>query len=178
MKLKQAGDAREFEIEVDGLAPGGGAIKARIDGRDLSAELSLLVDGSAMLTIGEWRVRVHAIRRDDSILIAVGPLQFELMAGAGRAARRAHGLVSPEVVAPMPGKVLKILVKEGERVAAGQPLIVMEAMKMETTLAAESPAIVKKVRATVGRMVDHGDVLIELSPLPEPSPPRSAPAVP
>jgi len=78
----------------------------------------------------------------------------------------------------MPGKILKILVKEGERVAAGQPLLVMEAMKMETTLAAESPAIVRKVRATVGRMVDHGDVLIELSPVPESSPPQSAPAGP
>jgi biotin carboxyl carrier protein len=176
MKLRQASDAREFEIEVG--APDGGAIKARIDGRDLSAELSLLVDGGAMLTIGGRRVRVQAIRRGDSILIAVGPLQFELTPGARRAARRAHGLVAPEVTAPMPGKILKILVKEGERVAAGQPLLVMEAMKMETTLAAESPAIVRKVRATVGRMVDHGDVLIELSPVPESSPLQSAPAGP
>jgi acetyl/propionyl-CoA carboxylase alpha subunit len=180
MRLRHAGDTREFEIEieVDGPAPDGGAVKARIDGRDLSAERLPLADGGAMLTIGERRVRVYAIRRGDSILIAIGPLQFELTPGAGRIARRAHGLVAPEIAAPMPGKVLKILVKEGERVAAGQPLIVMEAMKMETTLSAESPAIVKKVRATVGRMVDHGDVLIELSPVPESSPPQSAPAAP
>ena len=45
----------------------------------------------------------------------------------------------------MPGKVLKILVREGEQVEAGQPLITMEAMKMETTLAAEGPAQVKAI---------------------------------
>ena len=64
----------------------------------------------------------------------------------------------------MPGKVLKVLVAEGQAVEAGQPLIIIEAMKMETTLSAESPAVVKKIRARAGEMVDHGAVLIELSP--------------
>jgi biotin carboxyl carrier protein len=69
----------------------------------------------------------------------------------------------------MPGKVLKVLVAEGDAVAEGQPLVVLEAMKMETTLYAESPAIVKKIRAVVGAMVDHGAVLMELSPAPDSS---------
>jgi 3-methylcrotonyl-CoA carboxylase alpha subunit len=60
--------------------------------------------------------------------------------------------------------VLKLLVREGQTVESGQPLIVLEAMKMETTLYAESGATVRKVHATVGAMVDHGVVLIELSP--------------
>jgi biotin carboxyl carrier protein len=64
----------------------------------------------------------------------------------------------------MPGKVLRVLVKNGEAVVAGQPLVVLEAMKMETALAAESEAIVKRVVAAPGQMVDHGALLIELSP--------------
>ena len=59
------------------------------------------------------------------------------------------------------------LVKEGARVAANDPLIVLEAMKTETTLSAESPAMVKRVCVQVGQKVDHGATLIELAPVPE-----------
>ena len=64
----------------------------------------------------------------------------------------------------MPGKVLKILVSDGQAVAAGDPLIVLEAMKMETTLFAEGAAVIRKVRVEANQMVDHGAVLLELSP--------------
>ena len=75
----------------------------------------------------------------------------------------------------MPGKVLKVLVRDGDLVEAGQPLVVIEAMKMETTLAAESAAMVKQVRVEEGQTVDHGAVLIELSPPPASSDRESAP---
>jgi biotin carboxyl carrier protein len=80
-----------------------------------------------------------------------------------------------EVTAPMPGKVLKVLVHDGDLVEAGQPLVVIEAMKMETTLAAESAAMVKQVRVDEGQTVDHGAVLIELSPPPASSGREAAP---
>jgi len=68
---------------------------------------------------------------------------------------------------------LKIMVHEGEQVEAGQPLITMEAMKMETTLSAEGPARVKTIPVSPGQMVDAGALLIELSPL-DSSKPQSA----
>ncbi len=71
----------------------------------------------------------------------------------------------------MPGKVLKILVEERQQVEAGSPLLVLEAMKMETTLYAEAPAVVAKIQVLAGAMVDHGATLIELSPLPPATPP-------
>ncbi len=76
-------------------------------------------------------------------------------------------LMSPTVDAPMPGTVLKILVKEGARVATNDPLLVLEAMKTETTLSAESPAVVKRICVQAGQKVDHGATLIELAPVPE-----------
>jgi biotin carboxyl carrier protein len=97
---------------------------------------------------------------------AAGPLTAEFVMVEGRTAHRAGGLAAPEVDAPMPGKVLKVLVAEGQPVAHGDPLIVLEAMKMETTLYAESPAIVAKICVVAGQMVDHGARLIELSPAP------------
>jgi biotin carboxyl carrier protein len=57
------------------------------------------------------------------------------------------------------------MVHEGEEVQTGQPLITMEAMKMETTLAAEGPAQVKAVAVAAGQMVDAGALLMELSPV-------------
>jgi biotin carboxyl carrier protein len=63
--------------------------------------------------------------------------------------------------------VLNILVTEGESVEHGQALVVIEAMKMETTLYAESAAMVKKIHVVAGAMVDHGAVMIEFSPAPE-----------
>jgi biotin carboxyl carrier protein len=161
MRLRPSGDNREFEVEI--LSQDGGSIRARIDGRELRADLRRLADGSAILEAGGRRLRVYGAKRGHSIMVAVGPLQFEIVQAEGRQ-RAAHGLAAREVAAPMPGKVLKVMVGEGDKVEAGQPLIVMEAMKMETTLYAEAPAIVRRVRVAPGQTIDHGAVLIELSP--------------
>jgi 3-methylcrotonyl-CoA carboxylase alpha subunit len=109
-------------------------------------------------------------------MVAAGPFAAEFAAVEGRAAHRAGGLAAPEVDAPMPGKVLKVLVTEGQAVEQGDPLIVLEAMKMETTLYAESAAIVKKICVVPGQMVDHGARLVELSPVATSArPPESPP---
>src|SRR5262249_2617768 len=104
-------------------------------------------------------------RAGSTIEVAVGPAHFtfEIVQESGPR-RRAGGLLSHEVVAPMPGKVLKVLVAEGDGVAGGTPLIVLEAMKMETTLYAESDAVIAAIKVEAGAMIDHGAVLIELSP--------------
>ncbi|MEM7096000.1 MAG: biotin carboxylase N-terminal domain-containing protein [Actinomycetota bacterium] len=64
--------------------------------------------------------------------------------------------------APMPGKVLIVHVAEGDQVTAGQPLVVMEAMKMEHTISAPVDAVVSELRCAVGDQVDNGQVLIVL----------------
>ena len=71
-------------------------------------------------------------------------------------------------VAPMPGKVLQVLVAVGDAVEPGQPLVVLEAMKMETTLRAEIAGTVARGGApSPGDMVDAGAVLVEITPPPE-----------
>ncbi len=64
------------------------------------------------------------------------------------------------VVAPMPGNVLKVLVKPGEAVAEGQTLVILEAMKMENEINAPSAGTVKQIVADVGSVVATGDTLI------------------
>jgi len=171
MKFRGANGAQTFDVEI--LSRDGASLRLRIDGEEFTAEIEPAVGGGALVRSRGRNLRVHAARRRNSILIAVGPALFDLIPVEGRSARGAHGLAAPEVTAPMPGKVLKVIVAQGDTVAAGQPLIVLEAMKMETTLYAESDAIVKKVHAAPGTMVDHGAVLLELSPA-DSSKPESA----
>jgi acetyl/propionyl-CoA carboxylase alpha subunit len=77
-----------------------------------------------------------------------------------------HGgeAASSSVTAPMPGTVLKLLVAKGERVIARQPLVVLEAMKMETPLAAPFDATVASVHVEEGDRVGSGALLVELEP--------------
>jgi 3-methylcrotonyl-CoA carboxylase alpha subunit len=164
MKLKQVGDRREIEIEI--VARDGTLVRARIDGTEVIGQLEPLADG-AMLQIDGRRIRVLGARTRNSILVTAGPASFEFAPVEGRGGASRHGLAAPEVTAPMPGKILKLLVAEGDSVEHGQALAVLEAMKMETTLYAESAAIVRKVRVAAGAMVDHGAVIIEFSPAPE-----------
>jgi len=164
MKLKRVGAARAFDVEIVGRD--GSVVRARIDGVEITAEVEALADGSTMVRIADNKLRVCGARTRNSILVAAGPASFEFVPIEGRAGAARHGLAAPEVTAPMPGKVLKILVAEGESVEHGQALVVIEAMKMETTLYAESAAVVKRIHVAAGAMVDHGAVMIEFNPAP------------
>lgn len=67
------------------------------------------------------------------------------------------------VSAPMPGTVLSVRVSEGDSVKASQVLVVLEAMKMENTVAAPGPARVERVLVREGQQVQRGEPLVELS---------------
>ena len=66
------------------------------------------------------------------------------------------------VLAPMPGLIVRVSVKVGDRVEAGQGLVVMEAMKMENELRATAPGIVKSVEVSAGTAVEKGALLVTL----------------
>lgn len=67
------------------------------------------------------------------------------------------------VKAPMPGKVLDILVKEGDSINKGDSLLVLEAMKMENIIKAPDAAVVKKIHAIKGKAVEKNQPLIEFN---------------
>jgi len=66
-------------------------------------------------------------------------------------------------IAPIPGRVASVLVKPGDRVTRGQPLVVLEAMKMELTLSAASDGEVREVRCRAGDMVEEQVELVTLA---------------
>ncbi len=75
-----------------------------------------------------------------------------------------HGAAAEQstVSAPMPGTVIRLLVAVGDKVKARQPLVVLEAMKMETPLASPYDAVVRAVNVTEGDRVAGGAILVEL----------------
>jgi 3-methylcrotonyl-CoA carboxylase alpha subunit len=75
----------------------------------------------------------------------------------------AHGTASDRIVSPMPGKIVQVLVRPGETVSRGQPLAVLEAMKMEHTLAAPADALVATVDAAAGDQVGEGAVIVRFA---------------
>jgi biotin carboxyl carrier protein len=162
MKFRETSSGRLFEVEIE---RGGPLIEAQLDGAAIKLATQALADGAILIDCGGRRVRAFVARLGDSIVVSVGPQTFTFAAlQTSRGAAR-HSLATPMLTAPMPGKVLKIMVAQGDQVEAGQPLITMEAMKMETTLSSEGPGRVKRIPVSEGQMVDAGAVLMELSPL-------------
>jgi len=84
-----------------------------------------------------------------------------------RTSRTGENGASPGAVrAPLAGLVLAIRVREGDRVEAGDPVVVLEAMKMQNEIASEIAGVVAAVRVEPQQAVDQGDVLVEISPSP------------
>jgi biotin carboxyl carrier protein len=113
-----------------------------------------------------WEGRSLVVRsrlNGGSIEVQAGGFEFDVtvrdpreMRSAG-ANSAAHGRC--EVTAPMPGKVIRLLVSEGDQVEAGQGIIVVEAMKMQNEMQASRAGRVTQVRVQAGAAVSAGDVL-------------------
>jgi biotin carboxyl carrier protein len=100
-----------------------------------------------------WRVAVGERDFDLDVLTPVEAIE------AGAAAEAAG---PSRLEAPIPGKVVKVHVRSEDQVDAGQPLVVLEAMKMENELTAAQPGKVTAVHVAPGDTVDTGSVLVEL----------------
>jgi len=76
--------------------------------------------------------------------------------------KRTFEAVNTDVKAPMPGKVLSVVVNEGDEVKKGDAILILEAMKMENVLKAEGDCIIKKVLVNIQESVEKNQILIEL----------------
>ncbi|HYN83765.1 MAG TPA: biotin/lipoyl-containing protein [Pyrinomonadaceae bacterium] len=135
-------DGRAYELEVREPEPGVFLITA--GGRVFEARVAESADGAT-----EVRTRggTHTVRVSD-------PRRLRGARGvAGHDAGRA------ELHAPMPGKVVRVLVEEGAEVEAGDGVVVVEAMKMQNELKSPKAGRVARLAARVGETVNPGDVL-------------------
>ncbi len=125
---------------------------------------------SLILSVGDRPHRVFGVRlgettweihhRGRSFRVEVADERSWRMRRARRDGTSATAGLEP-VRAPMPGLVLRVGVQEGQEVAEGQGLLIVEAMKMENELRARAPGRVRRVHVAAGESVKRGDVLIE-----------------
>jgi biotin carboxyl carrier protein len=141
-------------------------VAVEVDGRRVLLQARRTADGAWSLlrdgVLTEVRVRKEGARWVATH--AGGTLEGVVM-DAGRASLGPGGGVGSDgtqVRAPMPGRVVEVLVTEGASVAKGDPLVVVEAMKMENVLKADAAGVVSKVHASAGDTVEAGRELISL----------------
>jgi len=155
VSVERAGQAR-YRVTIDGRV-------REIDAARVGAfGLSLLLDA----TSGASRdVQVSPGARNGDLLIRIDGRTARATLNGRRTGRRtadagarAHGEQS--VVAPMPGRVVRVLVSRGDSVAARQGVVVVEAMKMENELRAPKAGRVKDVAVESGASVEAGRVLV------------------
>jgi acetyl/propionyl-CoA carboxylase alpha subunit len=127
-------DGQTFEVAREGSAP---VFRVRVG--DQTETLHCVVDGATIHLF--WQGRAYRLTRE---------------------AARAPRPVSGSLEAPMPGKVIAVSVVPGQTVAQGDPLVIVEAMKMETVVRAPRDGRVRAVRVAAGERVAPGLVLIEL----------------
>ena len=137
---------RYREEEKPAAKGGAAAYTATVDGKNVTVEVS--ADGK------EYTAKVNG--KSFKVAVAEGAA-----APAAKAAASAGGAAA-DLTAPMPGTVVKVLVAEGDEVAEGQTVVVLEAMKMETELKAEKAGRVAQVLAAQGAVVAAGDVLVKI----------------
>lgn len=144
-----------------------GKVALRIDGRPLEIDMasihedqsfSLLVDGRSYTAVaasrGEHReVKVNGVSSE----VDVEDEQLARLRGQVRSRRRTGGA---QVKAPMPGRIVSISAAVGDSVESGQGVVVIEAMKMENELPAQSSGTVKEIRVAEGDTVDRNAVLV------------------
>ncbi|HEX5856269.1 MAG TPA: biotin/lipoyl-containing protein, partial [Thermoanaerobaculia bacterium] len=116
------------------------------DGRQIEVSVAFQKDGS---------VRAYAAGSLFGFELLDELTARALAATGGRSARRAA-----HATAAMPGRVLRVLVAPGERVTQGQPLLVLEAMKMENEVKSPRDGVVASVEAAASQAVSAGDVLV------------------
>jgi pyruvate carboxylase subunit B len=167
MKFKVEFDEKSIDIDVDNEA-------STFQLGDTSGEFEFTKEnGRYMLRKGTKLYRIDNVKVEDSNVefsidgswykasvkdeqqLLLDKLGFKSGAGGGEG----------KLDSPMPGKILDIMVKEGDEVSKGQPVAILEAMKMENELKSPIDGVIKKIEAEVGQSVEKKTPILEIEAL-------------
>ena len=160
LDIRISGKARTIELERNA-----NGWRVSLDGREVHADatevapniFSVLIDGES------HEIRVTRLA-DGTLALQTGHDEFSAEVMDPRTWRgRRHGALEAEgrqqVIAPMPGKVIRVLVQAGDKVKAGQGLLVVEAMKMQNEIRSPKSGVVERLLGKEGQSVNAGEVL-------------------
>jgi biotin carboxyl carrier protein len=164
----------KYEIQVDGTrrtldieANRAGSFRAQLEGQPIAIDAvetapdtySILLDG------GAFEARVSDDGSDEGLLVRCAGADFRVRVRDPRSWRGGrHGVLEAagpqRVLAPMPGKVVRVLVAAGEQVEAGRGLVVVEAMKMQNEIRAPKSGRIERVLVVEGQAVRTQEPLL------------------
>lgn len=166
-RLTESGDSFTCDLEGEGFGPGE-AISFSVESRQSGEGLCRTESGRSYAFAWEWVGPELHLWLDGDLLVfqRADPSTSSGRRRGSAAASEATG----DVVAPMPGSVLEILVEEGDRVERNQTVAIMESMKMELVITAPRDGVVRRVAVQSGQQVERGMRLLELAPINGPGP--------
>jgi biotin carboxyl carrier protein len=166
-------DGRTVSVEIENVE---GGVRVKVDGRErvldareLAGGVWSILDGATAHLVQvdgvppKLTVEVsHADGESRTCQVAISERRSGSAVGSAAIAGGEAGRGPTMLRAPIPGRLVKLLVKVGDAVTAGQSLLVLEAMKMENELRAPHAAVVRAVHVAEGVAVESGQDLVSL----------------
>lgn len=156
------GGARR-RVELAREAAGPSRVTATIDGRSIVADAVQVSPGVYSILLGGRSLEVRVQKTPAGLVVHAAGHEYRIVVADPRSWRRSGGGVELEgrqqILAPMPGKVVRVLVSSGQQVETGQGLLVVEAMKMQNEIRSPKSGTVERLFAREGHAVNAGEVL-------------------
>jgi biotin carboxyl carrier protein len=160
MKYEVEIQGRQLSVELDGR---NSSVRARVDSRSYSFEVTSPESGVFTFFNGDRIYEARVAEADkDSLRVEIKGRHFvtRIIDRKHRRVTAEHGIEGRQnLVAPMPGKVVRVLLQVGDEVKSGQGVVVVEAMKMQNEIKSPKAGHVVEIRAVEGATVDANQVL-------------------
>ena len=142
-------------------------IEASIEGRKYTLEISAVRPGIYLLNFGSRSIEIAVLPEESNSSVSTVSMDgrrisVELLderRTLQRMVRSSERSGASEIRSPMPGKIVRVLLAEGAEVAAGQGIVVMEAMKMQNEMKASMPGRIRKIEVVEGETVRSGALI-------------------
>ncbi len=157
----------ERVAELDILSKNGNLLKVRVDDKVYDIDIVMVEKGVYSMLLNGISYNIELIKEQTQKKYTVNTLyssyDVEIVDAESKYLKRSHKESSDEenvISTPMPGKIVKVLVKEGDNVKAGETVIVVSAMKMESEYKVKKDRLIKKILVKEGDTVDGNQPLV------------------
>ena len=155
---------KKYRVE---LQRDGAGWKCKLNGRELPLDVTSAQNGvlSILLDGKSYEVKQEITSAETNVVVGQERYSVAVRDPRSLRSRRSGGASEQgikKIIAPMPGKIVRLLAKEGSAVQAGQSVIVIEAMKMQNELKAPKNGMLKKINVSEGAAVEAGQALAEV----------------
>jgi biotin carboxyl carrier protein len=164
LEIQLDGKSRTFEL----ISRSGRELRCAIDGYAITADVAEIVPGTYSILVSNSAIEVRVEETPAGLRVIASGTEYQLTvcdprkwnrsraAGAGSEGRQ-------QIVAPMPGKVVRVLLNPGDKVEAGQGIFVVEAMKMQNEVRSPKSGTIERLLVKEGQTVSAGEPLAIVS---------------